>query len=428
MITSSGGSGHLQAAKAKNREILLQYPEAKIITIDLLVDWLGKRLGGSFAKMWNNAQSSGNVAALNFYSTAQPAADAFFFLPIFIHAIYTLLKEDIDQVIDTQPMGTKALLKAVRFVNYYKKKHIKVKKIVTDLPSNEAFHFFLPIRHLSKKDKQVLQLFTTTPLLTNPNQTPDQFWKTNCNLSENEVFYNQLPIRSSFNQFEKSHPLKNSPLILNIFSNNSKDTHLIHRALSFGSAKAARKKNAITYSIDPKDKVAILMLGTYPHKKTALSYIKGFIKIFQENNYLNRKDHLFVLCSHKKTTKTSLQEDINRLLEKTSNYPKNLTIVPLPYQDDQIIASLLHRSDATFTRSGGLTSMELLTVCHGQIYIHKNPHQIPKIYRFIKRNNAPQGMPPWEIGNARYLQAKKGAKFTSPDTLKDSCRSYFCSE
>ena len=90
------------------------------------------------------------------------------------------------------------------------------------------------------------------------------------------------------------------------------------------------------------------------------------------------------------------------------------------FQEDDVIASLYYRSNATFTRSGGLTSMELMSVAQGQIWIHSE----------VKKPNNHQkkvckGMPIWEWGNAIYLQKKKGACFIHPETFVEVCKPYF---
>lgn len=72
--------------------------------------------------------------------------------------------------------------------------------------------------------------------------------------------------------------------------------------------------------------------------------------------------------------------------------------------------------------------MELLCVSRGKIWIHKGkpPENTPSF--FLNRKSFQGGMPPWEKGNANYLEAKKGAHLVSPDTFKEVCQSYFPEE
>ena len=68
--------------------------------------------------------------------------------------------------------------------------------------------------------------------------------------------------------------------------------------------------------------------------------------------------------------KNSLLKRMHDFVQKVDNFPMHLNIIPMCFQGDEVIAPLYYRSDATFTRSGGLTSMELLSVATGQIWIH----------------------------------------------------------
>lgn len=409
LITSSGGSGHLQAAKTKRQEILEKEPGANVLTKDLLIDWLGKKVGAFLARRWNVAQSKGNVAALDFYSAAQPLVDAFFFLPIFFSALRTLLEEDIDQIIDTQPMGTKAILKAVRLVNYWQKKQIRVEKILTDFPTIYACHFFHSIKHLSKKDKSIFDLTTTHPLLTAELSTPDAFWTYTCKLKESDVHYKPLPIRPAFLKLQNQ---SKAPLNLAISTSSPEEMELIHSTLSRGPGKATRYRDILTYTIDPQDKVAVLMLGVRLDKSALFAYLKQCVKMIN-NSSSNAPFHLFIFCGH--FNENSLQQEIKHLLNNIHPYPTNLSVIPLSYQEDGFIAPLIHRASAIITRSGGLTSMELLAAARGHIWIHQGQTRPPFLYRLLSPPTA--GMPPWEKGNALYLSAKKGAHFISPSTF-----------
>lgn len=417
----------MQAAKAKHKELRQKFPEAKIICKDVMIDWLPKVVGKFFTGLWNHAQRTGNMMLLEICVSGQRFADKLIWIPVFCSALSTLLKENVDCVVDTQLLGTSAILKAIRLIHRWKGKKIILEKVITDLPTESANHFFHPIKKLSEKDKKFLRIITTTPLLEDHYPNADAFWNKNCNITNKEVHYDALPIRPSFIQYAKQKQIPDT-LTLNIATHDPKETHLIHRVLSFGTGNAKRMKNSIAYTIHPEDKVAMLMLGANPHEEAVLEYIKHFINILRERKYKTRKDHLFVCCSKADRVKILTQEKIVQLLKATQGYPKSLTIIPIPYQEDEVIAPLFHRCNATITRAGGLTSMELLTVSHGTIWIHKGsvPKLLPRF--FLKGKTIQEGMPPWEKGNAKYLQAKKGARFITPQTFNEVTHLYFPEE
>ncbi len=422
ILTLTGGSGHIQAAHAKKAELTRNHSHVKIYSADVMTDWLGPKTGNFFTGKWNRAQRRGDLISLEFYTLGQRFVDSMLWIPLFISALRFLSVNKISWIIDTQNMGMGPIIKAIRLIHYLSGRKISYEKIITDLPTKRATHFFGPVSRLSKKDRTYITLVTTKPLLET-NDTEEAFWKESCKLPISRVRYENLPLRPSFKKFSSLD--RSLPLDLDFQVANQKEFSLIEKALSFGSLKPTKTSKGIKLTISPKDKVSVLMLGANPHAEAILEYIKHFISIIKEKHYINRKDHLFVFCMESHSDKQSLLTQIIQLIESTTNFPSSLTIVPLSYQNDEIIAPLYHRSDATFTRSGGLTSMEILSACQGHVWVHKGtpPRRLPKI--FLRCKTIREGMPPWEKGNADYLKAKKGALFITPDSFLSLSSSYF---
>ena len=290
------------------------------------------------------------------------------------------------------------------------------------MPTEDAKHFFGGIKALSPKDIPFLKVLTTNPLLKE-NETEEQFWKKHCNLPLSSILYEHLPLRPSFFQYINNPGFTN--LVLDLAISSPEDLHLTHKTLSYGTAETKRSKNNLSITVNLEDKVALMMLGANPNPAAILSYAKQFIHILQERNYPLRKDLFFIFCSSQVKIKPGLRDQILDLVQKTKNYPQNLTIIPISHQNDHIVAPLLHRSNLTITRSGGLTSMELLSVSQGQILIHQEPTFIT-IPKFIPHSHTfLEGMPPWESGNADFLRIKKGARLITPKTFSELSQDYF---
>ncbi len=424
ILTLTAGGGHIQAAKAKYMETKAQLPDTNIIEVDILYDWIWKYFGKFAKHMWGDAQARGNVFFLVCLSHALKLADYIFWLPFFLHAARMCKRENIDKIIDTQPLATSAVIKALRFIKWRTGKEIVYEKVLTDLPTVEAKHFFGGIKSLSKKDSPFLKVLTTRPIL-GKDETEADFWKKNCNLPLSSILYAPLPLRPAFFQFGLS---PERAFSLNLSIPCASDLHLTYKTLSFGSLQAKRSKHSITIPIESGDKVALMMLGANPNPEAILAYTNHFIHRLQAISDPTRNDLFFIFCSSQVTIKPNLRTRILNLLEKTKNYPKNLTIIPISHQNDMIIAPLLHRSDATITRSGGLTSMELLSVASGKIYIHKEPSSI-NLPKFIPSTKIfHEGMPSWESGNARYLELRKGAQIITPETFETVTNDYFSLE
>jgi hypothetical protein len=421
ILTLTAGGGHIQAAKAKYLETKAAHPNGIILERDILFDWIWKYFGLFAKHLWGDAQARGNIFLLVCLSFALRLADFLFWVPFFLSALKTCLRYDIEKIIDTQPLGTSAIIKALRVIKWKTGKQISYEKVITDLPTIDAKHFFGGIKSLSSNDRPFLKVVTTKPILEF-GETEEEFWKNNCNIPLSSIIYANFPLRPAF--FEKT-TQPDEPFELNISILSPDDLHLTYKTVSYGSVPVKRAKNQICIPIEPNDKVALMMLGANPNPKAVLSYTSRFIKALQNKSLPNRKDLFFIFCSSQVSIKPNIRKQILNLIQDTKNYPSQLTIVPISNQNDLIIAPLLKRSNATLTRSGGLTSMELLAVSQGKIWIHKEPAP-QKIPKFIPRMETfKQGMPPWERGNARYLEIKKGAKIITPETFDEVSKDYF---
>ena len=419
LLTSAAGGGHVQAAKAKTLKALRENPNASIIQKDLLVDCVNKPFGKLIVRIWNFSQKKGYLKVLTILNQNLFLADFLCWIPIFIHIFRTLIKEDVDQVIDTQPVGTSAIIKAIRCAKYIKKKPILLEKIVTELPTDQILYFFKPIKALSANDRNCLQLITTAPLLKK-DQTAEAFWQKNCNLSENEVSYEDFPLRPIFEKYKKSQNKAYERMKIYIQFSSLQEKQLIENTIKKGTATPEIYLDRISLSIEPDDKVSTILLGSQPTEEATIKYVTNFIAMAKKMGNQTTKHQLFVFCNQHSEQKNSLLKRIHDLIQKIKEFPKNLNIIPMCFQGDDVIAPLYYRSNATFTRSGGLTAMELMTVAQGQIWIHSELKITP-----LNKLDLSRGMPVWERGNAYYLKAMKGAEFITPDTFCETCASYF---
>lgn len=200
IITSSGGSGHIQAASAKAFELKRKFPHAEIHSVDILLNWVGRRVGRFFVGLWNEAQSQGNITKLRWLIGCQFLQNLVFFLPVFCRAFFTLWRHHIDHVIDTQPSFTVPIVKAVKWASFLQKRAIVFEKIITELPTERCVHFFNPIKQLSDKDKISVRLVSGRPLLQ-PDQTSEAFWQQTCGMSEEHINYQEMPLRPAFRKY-----------------------------------------------------------------------------------------------------------------------------------------------------------------------------------------------------------------------------------
>lgn len=414
LITSSGGEGHIQAAKARAAKARADNPDLKIIQTDILIDWVGKWCGKFLIHIWNLSQKKGRVKLLNFFAKNVPVADALFWPCIFSKALITIIRENIDHIVDTQPIGTSATIKALKIVQYLTGKTVIIEKVITELPTEKVLHFFRPIKGLSRSDRTFLRLVSHKPLLR-PGETPDTFWMKNCGLRERDIWYDRFPLRAAFTPHRSQRQVATRKIKVKMRVKSREETDLIVNTIELGTLQKQIEEESITVTIKPCDQVVTIMLGSQPTEEATLQYVKHFIELFRKAGDRGYRHLLFVFCYYDARHYSSLLHRVHQVALDAKNYPKHLNIVPMCFQEDGVIATLYSRSDATLTRSGGLTSMELLSVAQGKIWVHSE----------VQRKRACYGMPVWEWGNAHYLREKKGAELVTPDTFFNTCASFF---
>lgn len=418
MITLSAGGGHMQAARGKFKQIQEKNPNTRFLVCDLFIDTFGSAIGKSFNGWWDAPQETGNVSKQEWLRVmGLPLADKLFWLPIFCKMLYILFTNPIDRIIDTQPVATSAIIKALRVFAFFRSKKIAFEKVLTELPSEAATLFFKPIKKLSSEDKKWIRIVCPFASLLDKDKQ-EAFWKAQCGLSLSSIEYGDPPLRPNFLKLQHQAKIPKD-LTLKIFTHSEQESLLIEKAAKTTSLALITESPYLKLTIDAKDTVSIIMLGSRPHEKATLQYVKNFIDLAKQFPHSHSRHLVFVFCRNHRERTNSLLKRVHDIVVSEPNFPENLVILPMPFQDDDVIAPLFFRSDMTLTRSGGITAMELLSVCHGDIWIHTEQldHKLSK-----KRA---LGMPFWEEGNAKHLVKQKGAKFITPDSFCLSCRDLF---
>ncbi len=417
IITSSGGGGLIQAANAKEQQARAADPTLVIVRKDVLKDWMGSIFGRFCSEMWNGAQMKGNIAALRFVISAQYVFDYFCWPYFFLRALLTLFKEDADLVIDTQPLATSAILKALRIYNRKKNKQVRLQKVLVDLPTKAATHFFRPIKHLTKKDRPYLQLTTIAPLL-DEGQTAEEFWRTNCRLSEKEIHYEDVYVRQAFRKFQnKEKCAEDFPMFLRF--KNPDELRLMKKTFEKGALAGSVIDDEVHFLLSPKDRIVTVLLGSQPASESTFNYVKKFIEFGQEEKNPSTLCHIFVFCSEHSHQEESLFQKVADYVASIENYPKHLTIIPFSFQRDECVAPLFFRSNLTCTRSGGQTAMELICVSKGKMWIHSEAKRDPEQKKELSLEQLLAGIPGWEAANALYLKKIRNAQIVTPEMLPE---------
>ena len=426
IISSSGGGGCIQAAIAKEQEERAKDPSVVIIKRDIMKDWYWKLIGIFGIYAWNLAQRKGNVKAQVFFQRCQPAADRLFWTKFFVCILKTMLKEDIDHVIDTQPQGTSAFLLALRIYNRIRKKRVILEKIVVDLPTERNTHFFRPIKKLSSKNRELLRMVTIPPLLEQ-GQTAEEFWRQHCNLAISEVAYDYYPIRQAFRSFYKK-KRENVDVSIEAQFSNHDDRLLLLKTIERGPIHAEIGEKSVKLRMAPSDKLITILLGSQPACGATMNYIRRFLDLCSEPNSIKTPIHLFVFCGQHQADQDSLLRKIADLVRDMKDYPANVSVVPLSFQNDETIAKVFFRSDLTCTRSGGQTAMELMCVMQGEIWVHSEAQKPLPQTEDLTLEQLLRGIPGWEAGSALYLHKLHNAKIVTPESFIPYGRRFLANE
>jgi hypothetical protein len=423
IITSSGGGGLIQAANAKEQAARAKDPNVVIIRTDVLRDWMGKGFGKFCCNKWNMAQIKGDVSALTWLIWAQFLFDYFCWPNFFFRSLWILFKMDVDEVIDTQPMGTSAFLKAIRIYNKKRGKNLRLEKVLVDLPTKQATHFFYPIKRLGKRDRPFLKLTTIAPLLEE-GQTAEDFWQKNCRLSDADINYEDVYVRQSFRKFQNK--LKTNDFFpLFIRYKDTEELSFLKKSCKRGSLACEVKEDKIHFSIPPQALLITVLLGSQPASEATFNYMKKFVQLARETNASKIPIYLFVFCAEHQARQMTLFRKVTEYICRMKEYPKNLSVIPFSFQSDDVIASLFYRSDITCTRSGGQTAMELMCVSSGEIWIHSEAQKDLSKTKELSFDQLLEGIPGWEAANACYLQKVCGAKIVTPETISPLARRFF---
>jgi hypothetical protein len=415
IITASGGGGLIQAARAKEQQIKKTLPNARLYKVDLMRKWVCKIIGLFGIKAWDTAQMKGDVWSQESLVWFQSFAEILVWPQIFYHALKTIAEKKITRIIDTQPLGTSAIIKAIRFYNKLSKKNLVLEKVIVDLPTYQSTHFFKAVKRLSKRDKKALKILTIEPLL-DENQTEAEFWEKCAKISVDNVVYDEFPVRRGFLHFKDKtiDRSKDFDVITRVDSLDEKN--LIKKIVSKGNLKVLDVlENQLKFTILPKDFLITLMLGSKPCFSATFGYVNqilDFAKKIQTTKDIQIK--FFVFCFDYKNDEKCFFNKISNLIENCKNYPKNLTIIPMSFQYDDVIAPLFYRSDVTITRSGGQTIMELMATKSLNKWIHSEA-KLKKGKSALEMKDLLKGIPAWEAGNATYLRKKVGGEIVTPE-------------
>lgn len=386
---------------------------------DTLHDFLGI-IGKKATGAWDNAQTEGKVSELEKLAGKQWLSDILFGPFIFFQTLMYLMKYRPKNVISTQAMAIPAILRAVSFYNGYlaeKNKLAMLQLYMTDMPTGLSQHFFNPTKKIGQMNPQHLQffhLFAPKPVGNNDIAELSGLPADKITLLEME----KLPIRPSLVKAAKKFRDNPTPNI-QVKVQSEEEYGLLKQTLNYqgSSLKLSRsQEGVIDYPIGENDRPVFLMLGTKPTEKAVLDYVNRYVQKAQKNK--NKNYHLFAYTGNFKEGESSFYKKVVEYISTMPSFPSNLSVIPLSYQTDEQLVSLMLNAN-TITRFGGGTVMVLLVlnaICKDRIYKRKNHAHAEEV---PSQKDLIEGIYLWERGNFKdFKQRYPSVKVITPKAMK----------
>lgn len=454
-ISNGAGGGHKAMADAirfkfsQSAEDGNQFQQADILRSTFLPTFVASKV----ERAWDDAKRAGDVAKQEALVRGKflglipynVLADYIFFIPIFIKTFITLLRDrKITQIIDTQPIGTGAVIKAARLANFLFNTHVRVLKVMTDLPK-EAIHF---APGLSQADRSIYTLLATPPFKPKEGESENDYnsrvndwWKEHFGLDPGQVEYIKPPLRPAFEQIA-SQPV---PQELGVKINSDEELALLKSISVFKEEDIPKEEKTnvlgpngipveetyrrLSYTVNPEDTVGLITIGSQANVEATKAYVNDLIDMVNQSNTLikegeeRRKFHLFVASGRHIPNENTLFKQLIDMIDVKQiegTFPDNLSIIPMGFQSDKEMAPAMKRADFGIYGAGGITSFEVNEVAEGQIFIHSDAKGAKvEMSEEELTQELLKGLALWERGNAEsQVETHEGrAALVSPHDI-----------
>lgn len=466
LITSEGGGGHKSAADAIQYKLLGQAENKSgvihrvdVLKNSILPNFIAEKATG----VWDQAKKDGDVEKqINLVKgkflglvTYRTLADFLFFIPIFLKTFFTLWgNRKITRIVDTQAMGTSAVIAAARLANFLFQRHIEVLKVMTDMPTEEAVHFAASAKRLNSADKNIYRILSTAPFPKYKEETEehyidrmDAWWKEHFNLSlkDGQVRYADFPLRPAFIKAQEGTLSGEIGVKLNSQDERKllveagiikEESVAVREGRAFNPANGTIIETKYDFSkmeVKEEDTVGLITIGSMANAGATKAYIDDVIDLVNLFNEIaeteereSKNFHLFVACGRHEEGKATLFAEVAAMVKQkkeTGEFPKNLQVIPMGFQGDEEMAPIMHRADFGIYGAGGLTTMETLSASdpeRAHVFIHSDAKgaKADMTDKEIEEELL-KGYVLWERGNAEF-QLKNDAyqaKLVSPQEI-----------
>lgn len=378
IVTSSGGGGHLVAAKNLQETLLEQADvdfedlesvlnsqghvltaEAKaqaeaaiqhvrggkppLEMLDLMesecTTVFGVALGDWMSEQWNRRQRAGDIAGLKQLVAQQPWTQSIFgqSCRTYMTAVCDGMNSrglPVTRLYTTQPLLLQSLLDACS-------SKVQVDLFMTDLPTTEAVHFFQPLKRLEAKLSSVWRRKFYLHSLPPPAGGRQELARLS-GVPQGQIYLEQfMPVNRAFTK-PTALPQPGEMFALKFKAQLPLEEDFLRQL-----------GNPLL--LQPQDEVILVMLGSQPTASAVEGYARASLSLPKLES---AKRYVLLACGKPRVEAyAKLYADMVRLAKESEG--TTTVLVPFTGQDAK---EMLGRADITITRSGGMTAGELLVL------------------------------------------------------------------
>lgn len=480
ILTSSGGGGHTAAAESIKAELLAKgVPQDQIEIVDLMglyekgqnkgdpwiptistpgISIAGKELisskdlfsGTANTKTWNDLQAKGGEHApqkLESLTDKQWMAEKIQNDTVEKRLKEYLEKNNVQGVYNTQALSAAPICKAVSEYNDKTgaAKRIKITGVVTEFLSDYATHFTNSLRNIPKQYRGDLVMRSITPPLRDPGESREAYTIRHGLQGIEFRYASEQAAPSPVNPlYSEGNYSQTGELVIKASSGaaSEQDGKTVTNEQSFVKAQLGQgvtevqgKPGHFSMKIDKrKDVVNFLTLGSQG-SEAMFDYIDKFLEQAVNNPQHDGKVFLFITTSKNESTeaqKCMYHKALDHLNKRLEEYelagkpvPENAKVVPLAFQDQENMASLMQNANNLIVRTGGMTAMQSKESRKNdtrQVTVHCEV-AVPSIESFpvdnpdARREMFQKGLVKWEKGNADKLILEANGSLGGPQTI-----------
>ena len=450
LFTTQGGSGHLQAAKRIEQDLKKKGIHYRMIDVvqEKYMRTAFINVGKHGTNHWNALHRRGEMGSIHCFASIQWVAE-YLYGSRYYKKVRSLLKHYpyVDEIIDTQPLNSDKILKAIFDHNQRKLKKaasdkkrpdpysgrrtslpdmVRYRKVITDMPTVKTEQFWYSLKKVKSTWVSAMTLVTPLAAGDQDGSLTRQFYREV--LPEVMSLKNYDPLRFSYGPLRQgfldkiSNPSKISDPMF-IQTTDQKEANQMIECGNLQLLQPQKESSGIVIYPGENTQMHSLMLGSQIQEVYLKEYILKQIDYF--NRHLVGKIQLIVFVfTGKNHGEGSLFSKIYKLVrakQQSGEISEGLHIVPLGFQGDQMISDLYSRAKMILIRSGGLSCMEAEAVARGYVMIHS---AWPEEDKNLTHDLIFYGMPVWEAGNAlhaldtiRFLDGSRRSFVVNPELL-----------